>query len=218
MAIVAVNITQHQHQHQQQGMTLLEVLVSAAITLITLVGVVSLYLAGTQLALKQHQQLLLAHGLNDAMQLISSELLRSGYSNQSRPYRLSGAEQVIVADASASTPSISMIYQQSDHQWQMATFRYKPSIDVLQYCYKSVAFSDDEVPFMEADWACSAGAVRSLVDQSVVKIRDFSFTQTEFDREGGNFITLELTMKGQLTAAPQFTKTLHNQLTIRNSY
>ncbi|MGF1764608.1 PilW family protein [Aliivibrio kagoshimensis] len=214
MAIVAVK-----GRHPlQQGMTLLEVLVSAAITLITVMSVVSLHVAGTRLLIKQQQQLRLTQGLNDAMQLLSAELLRAGYSSSALPYRLAGSEQVIAAAPSSSTPSLSFLYQQSLQQWQVTTFRYKPSVDILQYCYKPVAFSEGDLPTMDAEWVCDAGAVRSLVDQSVIKIRDFYFRQTEFERKRGRFLTLEISITGELTAAPQWRKTVRNQLTIRNSY
>jgi type II secretory pathway component PulJ len=199
-------------------MTLLEVLVSAAITLITVMSVVSLHIAGTRLLIKQQQQLRLAQGLNDAMQLLSAELLRAGYSRRALPYRLVGSDYVIDAAPSSSTPSLSFLYQQSLQQWQVTTFRYKPSEDILQYCYKPVTFTEGEQPTMDAEWACDAGAVRSLVDQNVIKIRDFHFRQTEFERKRGRFLTLELSMTGELTAAPQWRKTVRNQLTIRNSY
>ncbi|MFH0264645.1 hypothetical protein [Vibrio rumoiensis] len=186
-------------RHKQLGVSLVEMMVASAISIVAIIAIGSVFLSGQKLATERTQRLLVIQGINEALRYIKEDAQRAGFNgSQGASLMLSGATNVI------STPSSSLAYtyKKPDGQYTQVTFALDDS--KLKICENTEAS-----PILTT---CTP--VQSLLDQHRLTVDAFNVSEAPLGSTVSSaFITLSLTASLLDGTHPQ---TLTTQIKQRN--
>lgn len=166
-------------RHKQRGVSLVEMMVSSAISIVVIIAVGSIFLSGQKLATERTQRLLVIQGVNEALRYIKEDAQRAGFNgSQGNSLMLPGASNVI----STASSSLAYTYQKPDGEYTQVTFALEDS--KLKICENT-----DLSPITSV---CTP--VQSLLDQHRLTVDSFVVTEKPLGSSVSSaLITLSLT-------------------------
>ncbi|WP_105903085.1 PilW family protein [Vibrio gangliei] len=184
---------------KQKGVSLVEMMVASAISIIAIIAVGSVFLSGQKLATERAQRLLVIQGVNEALRYIKEDAQRAGFNGtDGYSLMLSGASNVI----STSSSSLAYTYKKPDGKYTQVAFAFNDA--KLKICEKTASAAISTI--------CTPD--QSLLDQHRLTVDSFVVTESPLGSTVSSaLITLSLTAS---LLDGSHTQTLSTQIKQRN--
>lgn len=184
---------------KQQGVSLIEMMVASAISIVAIIAVGSVFLSGQKLATERTQRLLVIQGVNEALRYIKEDAQRAGFNgSQGNSLMLSGANNVI----STSSSSLAYTYKKPNGEYTQVAFALGDS--KLKICENTDPFPITNI--------CTPS--QSLLDQHRLTVDSFVVTE---DPLGSSVSSALITISLQASLLDgSHTQTLSTKIKQRN--
>lgn len=184
---------------RQKGVSLLELMLSAAIGVLILGMIGAVFLSSQKLAMAHRQHLVLQQALSLTMRQIKQDIQRAGYDiEQGKPVTLQGEAQPVVWQAEP--PLLAYVYRDDSdgsEPYRNLVYWFDESSHQLKLCEKTSA---EPLSVEQAAQSGSGGVCYSMFDANVVHVELFTVTSDTVGSAQAQSTLLSMTVRAALAA------------------
>ncbi|WP_087024279.1 PilW family protein [Thaumasiovibrio subtropicus] len=187
---------------KQRGMSLVELTIASAISLIAIGAVGSVYISGHKAAYGRTQQLVLRQEVNDALRVVTEEMARAGYSTREKSIKLSGASNVVGIHRSGN--AVDFVYAKTSTAWRTMGFSLKPrSAGVnawLKICLlnETPGATSGSASTLEDFCYSQSGGSDSLLNKDIIEVNSFTVSEEVISSANGTSQKLTVYLKATM--------------------
>ncbi len=206
---------------KQRGVSLVELMVASAISILAIGSVGAVYISGHQAAYSRTQQLMLKQEVNDAVRIITEEMQRAGYSSREKSIKLSGAMNVVGIHSGGE--QLDFVYETSSTAWKTFGFVKKPAnashdYDWLKICVKNETPTSSAVTTDTAEAFCysQSGGAGSLLNSNMIEVTAFDVTEEIISSASSTSQRLTVVLAASMPSVSGATYTKEKTIVLRN--
>lgn len=213
--------------NKEKGLTLVELLISLGLATVVLAGLVGVWVSTQSQSVDTQTVARLHHDLQSAMRLMVNDIRRAGFwglaandlnsGTNTNPFMTAETNLVV----NPSEDCILLSYD-ADQNGSLASLNTAGGDERFGFRLSNQAI---QARLPSTDFSCTSGNWENVTDPSVVEVTNLTFTPSIsiLDLDGGgpgtaslNIRQITLQMTGRLVRTPSVTRTLIEQVRVRN--